>query len=295
MITVSDENNTYTPIFEPIYVTYDSIFSFRRWADSGIHSGHAMTINSVDTTGFSATSTNASDSYSAESRPVIPVIAGKEYTFECDVEGSAFEIFVFYCNENGVWTDRGEHTGAKTSKKFNFTPTRNYITIRCDIVGTNTARFSNFRIYPSNRPYMSNSVTQDKRTNKANDIWGSFIPRREHYNFNGWTTNEDGTGTKYTNSDVHPLENLILYSQWTPVNYTISASVKEGNGSVSGGGTYPYGKTDVRLTATPSTGYYFAGWSDGNTSNPRVVTVNNNATYEAIFKKLIYTVTTSVS
>ena len=56
--------------------------------------------------------------------------------------------------------------------------------------------------------------------------------------------------------------------------YTLTASAGEG-GSVTGGGTFASG-TQVSLTATPSSGYSFSGWSNGSTTNPLTVTLNSN-------------------
>ena len=42
------------------------------------------------------------------------------------------------------------------------------------------------------------------------------------------------------------------------------------------------GKT-ITLLATPKTGYTFAKWTDDNTDNPRIVVVNGDATYHALF------------
>lgn len=39
------------------------------------------------------------------------------------------------------------------------------------------------------------------------------------------------------------------------------------------------------LTAIPDTGYKFKQWSDGNTDNPRAITVTGNATYTAEFER----------
>ena len=61
----------------------------------------------------------------------------------------------------------------------------------------------------------------------------------------------------------------------TQRNYTcwsqISASAE--NGSVNGAGLYVYGQT-VTLTVTPDDDYEFNCWSDGNTDNPRTITIN---------------------
>ncbi len=65
--------------------------------------------------------------------------------------------------------------------------------------------------------------------------------------------------------------------------YTITVqSNNDAWGTVTGGGTYANGST-ATLTAVPASGYYFNTWNDGNTDNPRVITVSGNATYIATF------------
>ena len=67
--------------------------------------------------------------------------------------------------------------------------------------------------------------------------------------------------------------------------YTITAmSANNSMGTVSGGGTYEHG-TIITLTATPSPGYNFVSWNDGNTDNPRTITVTEDATYIASFEE----------
>lgn len=53
-------------------------------------------------------------------------------------------------------------------------------------------------------------------------------------------------------------------------------------GSVAGGGTYSLG-TSVVLTATPAAGFFFACWSDGDTLNPRVLTLYGDLQLTAHF------------
>ncbi len=67
-------------------------------------------------------------------------------------------------------------------------------------------------------------------------------------------------------------------------NFTITVnSNNDAYGTVTGGGTYAQGAT-ATLTATPKDGYVFEKWQDGNTDNPRTITVTDNATYTANFK-----------
>ena len=61
-------------------------------------------------------------------------------------------------------------------------------------------------------------------------------------------------------------------------------SANESMGTVSGGGEYEFG-TEVTITATPNQGYRFVSWNDGNTDNPRTITVTEDATYIATFEE----------
>lgn len=69
----------------------------------------------------------------------------------------------------------------------------------------------------------------------------------------------------------------------TKRSYAITVSAGEG-GTASGGNTYPYGST-VQISATAKEGWEFRGWSDGNTDNPRTITVTGAATYTAVFEE----------
>jgi len=75
--------------------------------------------------------------------------------------------------------------------------------------------------------------------------------------------------------------------------YTLTASAGDG-GTVSGGGTFASG-TQVSLTATPSSGYSFSGWSNGSTTNPLTVTLNSNTTITANFQVIVNSYTLTVS
>lgn len=108
-------------------------------------------------------------------------------------------------------------------------------------------------------------------------------------------------GMKITNviasqTCYYRIRNVSFVIDYTPPpTYTISTgSSPSGTGTVTGGGTYEHGST-VTLTATPNTGYDFKHWDDGNTDNPRTITVTGEAKYTARFEVLHCEITTAVS
>ena len=62
------------------------------------------------------------------------------------------------------------------------------------------------------------------------------------------------------------------------------------NGMVSGGGSYTY-LSQVKISATPKYGYHFTQWNDGDTTNPRVVTLKGDTTFIATFAPNDYLLT----
>ena len=117
----------------------------------------------------------------------------------------------------------------------------------------------------------SASLNAALSNNQLNKNYGSYVT------FRIYSTEWGKKSFRITSSSI-----TITY---TP-QYTITgtASPTEG-GTVSGGGTYSQGST-ATLTATATTGYQFVKWADGNTSNPRTVTVTGNASYQAVFEKI---------
>lgn len=210
-------NTTFSAVFRPIYITYDSIFSFKMWADNYLKSWTLMNISNITDIGFTGEAL-ADDAYTENSQPLMSVTAGKSYTVDFQAYyPPGFQLFVFFTDANGIWD--GSLTNLKVESNttsFSFIPTTNYISIRVDIDGTgNINTFSNFRIYPADCPYMSNSVTAAERTGRSGQAMPT--PTREGYTFKGWNTKPDGSGTTYTSSSAFPSNDLVLYSQWEEV------------------------------------------------------------------------------
>lgn len=92
-----------------------------------------------------------------------------------------------------------------------------------------------------------------------------------------------GTGTATISGTA-----TITYEQ--EVNYwTYTLTVKAGaGGTASGSATAVKEGTKKTVEATPSDGYRFVSWSDGDTNATRTVTVNDDMTLTATFAKIQY-------
>jgi len=100
------------------------------------------------------------------------------------------------------------------------------------------------------------------------------------YSFSGWSNGSTAnplTITLNSNTSITATFEVIINS------YSLSVTAGEG-GSVSiEGGEYEEG-TEVTITATPSEGYEFTGWSDGETSLSRVITISSDTAISASFQ-----------
>jgi uncharacterized repeat protein (TIGR02543 family) len=82
---------------------------------------------------------------------------------------------------------------------------------------------------------------------------------------------------------------LVCDTAYIPAQCTITTTANPEHGSITGGGVYNNGAS-VQLTVTPAECYQFVQWSDGNTDNPRSLTITGDATYTAEFTKINYTI-----
>lgn len=97
----------------------------------------------------------------------------------------------------------------------------------------------------------------------------------EHYHFVRWS---DGNTD---NPRYITAEGDATYTaEFAPNQYSITTDAE--HGSVEGAGVFDYGTTAV-LTAVAAEHYHFVQWNDGNTDNPRTITIEGDAMYVAEF------------
>ena len=105
------------------------------------------------------------------------------------------------------------------------------------------------------------------------------------YEWNGVTFTEAGTQS-VTLQTVNGCDSVVTMTLTvtTEDTYTITVNVSDETpwGTVTGSGNFAYGSIDT-LIATPFENYVFAGWSDLNTDNPRLVEVTQDSSFTAFF------------
>ena len=98
------------------------------------------------------------------------------------------------------------------------------------------------------------------------------------YHFLKW----DDSNTDSVRS-LTPSHNLTLTASFGKNKYTITTDLNNAAaGTVSGGKTVEYLDT-VNVKADPNFGWRFTNWEDGNTDNPRIVVVERDSLFKAIF------------
>ena len=111
----------------------------------------------------------------------------------------------------------------------------------------------------------------------------------EGYEFTGW--NDGNTENPRTVTVTSDTVFTAIFTE-TETAPTITVTV---NDATMGSATYTMDGDTAVLTATPNEGYVFTGWNDGNTENPRTVTVTSDTVFTAIFTEAGTTPTITVT
>ena len=212
---------TYLAIFEPVYVMYDSIFCYQKWKHNGITANKGY-ITNVTNSGFTLTSEEDVSEGTASSC-YFQVENGKSYKVDIDIDGDNWDIYFFFCNKDGVWSEyfsdsenRFSSNGSGNSSRVFTIPDDTDIVkaqIRCDANGSsNTVSFNNFKVYPAECSYMESTLSSEDSCNAVS--WDIPVPVRDGYTFVGWNTDVGGNGVMYSSESDYPLYDLVLYSQW---------------------------------------------------------------------------------
>ena len=111
----------------------------------------------------------------------------------------------------------------------------------------------------------------------------------EGYEFTAWSDgNTENPRTVTVMSDT-AFTAIFAEAEITP---TITVTV---NDATMGSATYTIEGNTAVLTATANEGYEFTAWNDGNTENPRTVTITSDTAFMAIFTEAVSTPTITLT
>ena len=103
----------------------------------------------------------------------------------------------------------------------------------------------------------------------------SYTGTRTGYTFDGWSTEEDGSGITYNANTSYTVDrDITLYAKWTKNQYTVECIVNNGSKSPNSTQTVTY-DGDVYWTITPKTGYQMPTSVIGATIDGYKVKVSN--------------------
>jgi uncharacterized repeat protein (TIGR02543 family) len=96
---------------------------------------------------------------------------------------------------------------------------------------------------------------------------------RSNFEFVGWSTTPDGTGTTYVDGSTFklPAENVILYAKWAPVYYIIEYNAAGGSGAPADQFATPSSTVAIASQEPTKSGFEFDKWtevSQGTDFNP---------------------------
>ena len=98
------------------------------------------------------------------------------------------------------------------------------------------------------------------------------------YHFVQWSD-----GVTSNTRTINLSQDTYLIAIFAPNQYTLSLSSNDVSmGTTSGGGTFDY-LSQVTISAISTPHCHFVQWSDGNTTNPRILTLTHNTSLVAIF------------
>ena len=171
--------------------------------------------------------------------------------------------------------DHWEKDGASVSTSASYT-----FTVTEDATFTAYVKYREFTVAVSADPSEGGTATGGGTYHYADSIALRASPSTG-YRFDGWYKD----GQLVSTVPVHGLtvaQDETYVARFSKQTFTISVSVSDGGGSVTGGGVYEYGDT-CTLTATAESLNTFVRWNDDDTSATKTFTVTQNESFIAYF------------
>ena len=108
------------------------------------------------------------------------------------------------------------------------------------------------------------------------------------YHFTQWIDgNTDNPRT------ITITQDTTFTAEFAPNQYTLTTTAADAERGTTQGDTIADYLTEIQVSAIANYGYHFTQWSDGNTDNPRTISLTKDINVVALFDKNQYTITTS--
>ena len=107
------------------------------------------------------------------------------------------------------------------------------------------------------------------------------------YHFTQW-----GDGNTDNPRTIKLTQDTTFTAEFAPNQYSLTTTTNYAERGTTQGDTIADYLTEIQVSATANYGYYFASWSDGNTDNPRTISLTKDTNVVALFDKNQYTITT---
>ena len=186
--------------------------------------------------------------------------------------------------------------GTLTVDASSLTPGMHQFTVVCQVGNNSRVEQHLFYKMPNVTPVTLNyRVDGGQWTSVSAQMAGAVV----NLNLDMTALAEGNHGIEYYttggNNDVLTTIQIDTFERThMPVHYTLTAVAADSTmGSVTGGGFWIENE-DVTITAIPTDGYHFTHWNDGDTVNPRVVTLTSDTTFTAYFEADIHYYTLTV-
>lgn len=149
-----------------------------------------------------------------------------------------------------------------------------------------------FNINLANVSVGCNDTAMGHVSGSGNYIWDSLFTITATPNY-GYHFVQWNDGSTQASRQVSVRQNTSYTAMFAPNIYNLVVMQNySSRGSVSGAGSYNY-NTQQLIVATAASGYMFECWTDGNTDNPRMVTLTKDTVFIANFIQSNYTVMTN--
>ena len=241
-----------------VTATPNANYTFTNWTENGTvvstNANYTFTVNANRTLVAHFTINTYTINVSASPTNGGNVTGGGTFTYgqNCTVSATAASGYTFT-----NWTEGSVVVSTNTSYSFSVTSNRNLM-----------AHFTEnplpiYTISVTPKPEEGGTVRGAGTYQEGQTCIVSATPATG-YNFVNWTENEVvfSTNTAYT---FTVTGNRNLVANFSPISYTISASVNPAvGGEVTGDGTYVHG-TQVTLKVVPNEDYIFLNWTENGT------------------------------